>query len=239
MGWKILDTGIDDAAVIMKKDEELLESLHFEKDPILHLYQFAPRSATYGHFLKLADFFDLEKVKKEKMQFAKRPTGGGVIFHLWDFAFSALIPATHKGFSHNTLENYATINNPVLASVEEFLQKTGCELTLEDGAILGPGCKNFCMAKPTKYDVMLDGKKIAGAAQRKTKNGFLHQGSISLMLPSKELLAEILHPNLTVVEGMLAFTYPLLGETASLEELDKGRKEIKEILTKNLTRTFA
>ena len=90
----------------------------------------------------------------------------------------------------------------------------------------------------SKYDVMLEGRKIAGAAQRKTKKGFLHQGSISLVLPSQELLKTILRPNLTVLEGMLAFTYPLLGEKASEEELEKGRLEIKEILTKHLTRTF-
>lgn len=238
MGWKILDTGIDAPEVIMQKDKDLLDTLHLEKDPILHLYEFAPRSATYGHFLKLEEFFDLNKVKEEKMHFAKRPTGGGVIFHLWDFAFSALIPATHLRFSHNTLENYATINNPVLAAVEEFLKKAGCELTPDDGAILGPGCKSFCMAKPTKYDVMLEGKKVAGAAQRKTKGGFLHQGSISLILPSQKLLSSILLKDLTVVEGMMAFTYPLLGEGASEKELISGRKEIKEILTKNLTRTF-
>ncbi len=37
-----------------------------------------------------------------------------------------------------------------------------------------------CFANPVRDDVMLLGRKIAGAAQRRTRGGFLHQGSIQL-----------------------------------------------------------
>jgi lipoate-protein ligase A len=48
------------------------------------------------------------------------------------------------------------------------------------------------MAKPTKYDVMWEGKKVGGGAQRRTKYGFLHQGTISLGRPDEEFLSGIL-----------------------------------------------
>src|SRR2546423_1117404 len=35
-----------------------------------------------------------------------------------------------------------------------------------------------CFANPVRADVLLDGRKIAGAAQRRTTRGLLHQGSI-------------------------------------------------------------
>src|SRR4029077_16539069 len=35
-----------------------------------------------------------------------------------------------------------------------------------------------CFANPVVSDVMESGRKIAGAAQRKTRSGLLHQGSI-------------------------------------------------------------
>ena len=236
MSWKILDTGLASGEVIMQKDADLLEEIALEEDPIIHFYQFEKKSATYGHFLKVTDFFNPAGVEKEGLRLAKRPTGGGIIFHLWDFAFSALIPATHAVFSQNTLENYATINRAVLLAVEEFLQQRGCELTPNDGAILGSGCEHFCMAKPTKYDVMLRGQKVAGAAQRKTRHGLLHQGSISLMMPSKGFLESVLLPDLRVLDGMFTFTFPLLGKEASEEDLDAGRTQIKELLKKYLTK---
>jgi lipoate-protein ligase A len=35
-----------------------------------------------------------------------------------------------------------------------------------------------CFANPVRADVMADGRKIAGAAQRRTRRGLLQQGSI-------------------------------------------------------------
>lgn len=236
MEWKILDTGIDTAEAIMQKDQNLLERVAEEKNPILHFYEWDGPSATYGYFLDPSKFFSMEGLLKTGLQIARRPTGGGIIFHLWDFAFSALIPASHPAFSQNTLQNYATINLSVLAAVEEFLQVRGCELTKEDGVILGEGCANFCMAKPTRYDVMLGGKKVAGAAQRKTKDGLLHQGSLSLVMPSTKLLQEVLLSELNVVEAMSTFTFPLLGMKAEPSEVPIKRKEIQELLIKHFTR---
>jgi lipoate-protein ligase A len=37
---------------------------------------------------------------------------------------------------------------------------------------------NNCFSNPVRADVMLDGRKIAGAAQRRTRRGLLQQGSI-------------------------------------------------------------
>ena len=46
----------------------------------------------------------------------------------------------------------------------------------------GPqGCgysRHLCFANPVSADVMIDSRKIAGAAQRRTRAGLLHQGSI-------------------------------------------------------------
>lgn len=234
--WKVVDTGLDSPQAIMEKDRIFLEKMGLEKSPILHFYEWNTSSITYGYFLDPKKFFSFEGLEKEGISIARRPTGGGIIFHLWDFAFSALIPASHVAFSQNTLENYAYINSAVLLAAQEFLkEKTGFELTPQDGALLGKGCEYFCMAKPTKYDVMLHGKKIAGAAQRKTREGLLHQGSLSLLMPSQKILDTVLLPGFSVSEAMSTFTFPLLGEEESPLRLKKAREQIKELLKKHLT----
>ncbi len=236
MNWKIIETEPQTAVEIMQKDRDLLDSIHCEQSSILHLYEWKTPSITYGHFLNPQKFFSLKAVEQEGISLAKRPTGGGIIFHLWDFAFSAIVPATNPAFSQNTLENYAYINEAVLGAVQEFLQiETGIELTPQDGELIGEGSQYFCMAKPTRYDVMVQGKKVAGAAQRKTKEGYLHQGSISLMMPSSSILKAILLPELSVVEAMNFFTFPLLKQQTDLLSLTRARKQIKQLLTKHLT----
>jgi len=236
MEWKIIDTGEDEARVIMQKDFDLLSALDLEKDPILHFYSWKGNSATYGHFLDPFSFLSEEGVRKTGLSLAKRPTGGGVIFHLGDFAFSALVPATHPAFSENTLENYATVNRRVLAAAEEFLRVKGCVLTETDGEAKEAACAHFCMAKPTRYDVMLEGRKIAGAAQRKTKKGFLHQGSISLFMPSEDFLKTVLRNGEDVIRAMNTYTFSLPGKNPGLSEIAEVRRQIQNLLSKHFRR---
>ena len=38
--------------------------------------------------------------------------------------------------------------------------------------------ESLCFARPTGYDILVEGAKVAGGAQRATRDGLLHQGSI-------------------------------------------------------------
>ena len=77
------------------------------------------------------------------------------------------------------------------------------------------------MAKPTQYDLMVEGKKVGGAAQRRTKNGFLHQATIALALPPISLLQAVVK-NSAVIEAMQRGAYPLLKKTgrSAISNLD-------------------
>lgn len=230
--WNILDTGEGSCSENMRLDGELLENLDQHTLPILHFYQWKGDCATYGHFVKPSDYLNLEAAKELGLSLAKRPTGGGIVFHIWDLAFSILIPAGHPYFSENTLENYAFVNNGVLAAAESFLSEKP-ELIPSNAEALDPSCSRFCMAQPTKYDVVLQGRKIAGAAQRKTKKGFLHQGTIALKMPPEEYLRKVLKSDTKVVDAMMAHTFPLLGED---EDLEEGRRALCRALENQFTK---
>jgi lipoate-protein ligase A len=43
-----------------------------------------------------------------------------------------------------------------------------------------------CFENPVLYDVLVEGRKVAGAAQRRTRRGLIHQGSVqTLDLPKR------------------------------------------------------
>jgi len=234
MGWKHIDTGKRSAAENMALDAALLEDLKVEREPILHLYDWNQEAATYGHFIKPEKCLNLEGVEKLSLQLAKRPTGGGIIFHTCDLAFSVLVPATHPTFSLNPLDNYAFVNNRVIEAINQMVELPA-ELLPAEPTPLDESCKHFCMAKPTKYDVMIQGKKVGGAAQRKTKDGYLHQGSISLGLLSEESLNEVLNLQTQVQEGMRRNSFSLLGENWTQKELIEARLELRHHLQKVFT----
>lgn len=231
----VIDTGAAGAEANMRCDEKLLEGLDPSGDPILHLYGWSGPSATFGHFIAPEKHLDLEKAKRHRLDLARRPTGGGIVFHIWDLAFSFLMPSGHPAFSLNTLENYKFVNGAVLEVMRSFFALKGpVDLIPQDGAVLGAECQNFCMAKPTKYDVVFKGMKIAGAAQRKRKQGYLHQGTISLAYPHVDLLKEVLLSKEEVVEAMRAYTFAPLGRVWEPEELKRAREEIQKRLQDKL-----
>src|SRR5690606_32649995 len=112
------------------------------------------------------------------------------------------------------------------------------ELTLltKDPPPLDETCRHFCMAKPTQYDVMLGERKIAGAAQRRRKQGYLHQGSIAIALPEESFLQALLLPDTQVYAAMHAQSYSILGKNWSKKELEEVRMTLKQQLEKELTR---
>lgn len=233
--WEILDTGTASAERNMAIDAELLEKAADGSAPILHLYRWARPSATYGYFVNPADHLDLEAAARDGLELARRPTGGGIVFHLWDLAFSVIVPASAPFFSENTLSNYAFINRAVANAVEVYIgQDNNTALIPDDAPAFDPACSRFCMAQPTKYDVVLHGRKIAGAAQRQKKNGFLHQGTISLKAPSMDQLESWLLRGSRVLEAMQSYTFALLPVETDEAALETARSSIQELLYQSL-----
>ena len=234
--WSIVNTGVAKAHENMNYDHELLDSLSSESPMILHLYEWQGDCATYGYFIKPFDFLSEQGVQNRGLTLARRPTGGGIIFHVWDLAFSVLVPSSSSYFSDNTLINYKFVNSSVLSAAKEFLKTTSdVEIIPEDFHPIDLSCKKFCMAQPTKYDVVLGGKKIAGAAQRKTNKGFLHQGTISLIMPPKDYLDDVLLSNTQVADAMMLNTFPLMGDKATKEEMSYAKEIMQKLLIKYLT----
>lgn len=227
--WTILDTGSANAQKNMEIDTQLLEELNpHSQSPILHLYDWDLPSATYGHFIDPSAHLSSEILHDGSLQLAKRPTGGGLIFHTTDWAFSILVPAAHEAYSVNVLDNYAFVNNLVMELIKRFLgHRANLSLLPNEATPLDKPSGHFCMAKPTKFDVMLEGKKVGGGAQRRTKSGFLHQGSISLIPPDEAFLKRALLPYTHVSKAMLENTFALLPQ-ASPQELKDARKHLSE-----------
>lgn len=227
MKWQILDSEKASAKSHMDKDQALLQAF---TQPTLHFYEWERPSATYGYFIKPEQFLD----NLNLLDIAKRPTGGGIIFHLADCAFSVLIPANHPAFSINTLDNYAFVNQAVSKAIHELIGGTIPELLPIEPISQDFESSHFCMAKPTKYDVMIGGKKVGGAAQRRSVRGFLHQGTISLGMPSESLMRSILKAGSQVYECMRQNSFYLLGAHPTVNQLRQAQQDLKALLKAQL-----
>ena len=176
----------------MQKDADLLKSVKPQQS-LLHFYQWRSCSFSYGHFIKPQLLLDTEKAMAEGIEFAKRPTGGGILFHGADFAFSFLAACDHSLYGSNQLESYKKINHLTQLALQPFVPAK-IEQHLAEANFIKKKSPTFCWAEPTIYDLMVDGQKLAGAAQRRKKWGLLQQTSILYQPLEHGLLDLILDP---------------------------------------------
>jgi lipoyl(octanoyl) transferase len=195
------DVNSRSAALNMAIDEALLETA---TAPTIRFYRWDHLALSFGYFGKFTE------VENEKRDLVRRWTGGGIVFHGDDLTYSIVIPARDPAFSRSTMSIYEGVHRAVCDALRENRKRA--ELTsvaVVSDRRLGSALRERryseqCFAKPVRADVLLNGTKIAGAAQRRTRRGLLQQGSIQnvdLAPGFEKNLAAELSPN--CVERMI------------------------------------
>lgn len=165
------------AAVNMAIDEALLETA---KVPSIRLYQWKCPALSFGYFGKFADVANYAAER----DLVRRWTGGGIVFHGDDLTYSIVIPANDNAFSESSMAIYEKVHRVLCDAVGA----NGKRAVVAGGGNPGGAADAIriafsaggynCFANPVRADVIVDGRKIAGAAQRRTRRGLLQQGSI-------------------------------------------------------------
>jgi lipoyl(octanoyl) transferase len=151
------------AALNMAIDEALLE---VATEPTIRFYRWNHPALSFGYFGRFAD------VENERRDLVRRWTGGGIVFHGADLTYSIVIPANAPAFSESTMSIYEQTH----AAIQAALVAAGKKAELAEKA--APKISESCFENPVRADVLANGRKIAGAAQRRTRRGLLQQGSI-------------------------------------------------------------
>src|SRR5689334_15832308 len=152
----------------MAMDEVLLESLPRLGKPVLRFYGWTQPAASFGYFQKLSEVERTTHLRP----LIRRPTGGGIVPHDADWTYSLAFPTTHEWYALAAVESYRRVHQWIQDAFAKIDVVT--ELAPQSHRA-GPG---QCFVGYEKSDVLWRGKKIAGAAQRRTRSGLLLQGSI-------------------------------------------------------------
>ena len=155
----------------MEFDKSLLE----KGEPTFRLYTWKPNSFTLGRSQKQ------ENIEKFGNDWARRETGGGLLFHGYDVSYSITIPTKLLG-SKSVKESYEYLCSFLL----HFYKKLGLHVEYAKDINLELSKSFFCQEGFEPYDMMYDGKKIGGNAQRRTKTTILQHGSIPLKKDNRE-----------------------------------------------------
>jgi lipoyl(octanoyl) transferase len=152
---------------VMAVDECLLEMAEI---PVLRVYRWAGEWASVGYFGQI----QAARAAFPGVNLVRRWTGGGMVDHRSDWTYSLIIPQGEPLASLRGAESYRQIH----ASLAEALVAEGIKAWLsrgeeETGAAL-------CFENPVSHDLLgAGGRKLAGAGQKRSRIGLLHQGSVA------------------------------------------------------------
>ena len=166
--WVLLESGPGDYALNMGLDEALLEAMPRLERPILRFYGWTQPAVSFGYFQHHAEVERLTHLRP----IVRRPTAGGIVPHDADWTYSLVVPPSHQWYSLAAKDSYRRMHEWIQAAYAK----------LEIGTIIAPAARKVqagqCFLGYEESDLLWQGKKIAGAAQRRRRDGLLIQGSI-------------------------------------------------------------
>ena len=166
--WLRLDSGADTPAYNMALDEALLENAATLGQPVLRFYDWTEPCATFGYSQKITQIEAATKLRP----LIRRCTGGGLVPHNGDWTYSLIFPPDHEWARLVATESYQRTHKLLQAAFKEIGVETE----------LAKCCRRpkpgECFEGHELHDLLWNGKKVAGAAQRRNRHGLLIQGSV-------------------------------------------------------------
>lgn len=203
--WRFIDSGNCSPAYNMALDEALLE-WHSEGKipPTIRFYGWNPPTLSIGYFQKVEKEINMDAVKKYGLGFVRRPTGGRGVLHDMELTYSVIVSEEHPDMPKTVTEAYRVISEGIL----EGFKNLGLEAyfaiprTEEEKQGLKNPRSAVCFDAPSWYELVVEGRKVAGSAQTRQKGVILQHGSILLDLNEDMLFDLFKYSNDRVRERM-------------------------------------
>ena len=206
--WRYLRSEAEAPDMNMAIDEALMMSVGAgEVGPTLRFYGWNPATLSIGYFQKAAEEVDLAEVKARGLGFVRRPTGGRAVLHDRELTYSIIIPESYPGLPESVVDSYRLLSEGMLrglqalglaasmvslSSDQEKAKYAGAASGASSGSTASAepassAASAACFDSPSWYELVIDGRKVAGSAQLRQHRALLQHGSILLDLDAAQL----------------------------------------------------
>ncbi|MFS0689723.1 biotin/lipoate A/B protein ligase family protein [Sporosarcina sp. 179-K 8C2 HS] len=176
----------------MALDEALLEwHSRGEIGPVLRFYEWEPATLSIGYFQRVEKEIDLEAVEKHGLGFVRRPTGGRGVLHEHELTYSVIVTEEYPGMPETVTEAYRVISGGLLEGFRNLglHAEFSVPVSREQNENLKKPKSAVCFDAPSWYELVVEGKKVAGSAQTRQKGVILQHGAILLGLDEDKLVS--------------------------------------------------
>ncbi|MDK4079650.1 biotin/lipoate A/B protein ligase family protein [Staphylococcus pseudintermedius] len=233
--WHFMNTGSHHPYYNMALDEALLYFVsRGEIDPVVRFYTWNPPTLSIGYFQRLSKEIDIEKVKEKGYGLVRRQTGGRGVLHDKELTYSVIVPEAHPDMPQTVTEAYRVISGGLLEGFKSlgFDAHFAVPRSKEEREKLKQPRSSVCFDAPSWYELVVEGKKIAGSAQTRQKGVILQHGSILQDVDIDDLFDMFIFKNERLkakmkeafVEKAVAIN-DLSNETITLAQMEVAFKE--------------
>lgn len=195
MAWRLLDFQKHTIFENMAIDEAILrETTNNNQQPTIRFYASTPAAVTIGYFQDAEKELNTERCNAEKIDIARRITGGRAVFHVDEMTYAITAAHHEQTFPSDILGTYKLISR-CLARGLHHLGINAC-LAEEGRGFKHEDTNTCCFSTSLKNELLVNGRKICGSAQVRKRGGFLQHG-LMLLDFNPERTAGILLQNVT------------------------------------------
>lgn len=154
--------------------------------PTLRLYRWAPATLSLGYGQRGGEQANLDYCLRTGIAVVRRITGGRAVLHDREVTYALVAPERFDLFPGGILGNYRVIAQVLLATIRSF----GVEATLSAGSVKPAASgaeRSACFTAPASYELLFEGRKMTGCAQKRQEGAFLQHGSIPLEMDLERL----------------------------------------------------
>jgi len=210
--WRLLQTGFNNAFMNMAIDKAILHanSKGFIP-PTVRFYGWKPPAISIGYFQSLEEEVDIDACKRFGVDYVRRITGGGAVFHEHELTYSIVIPESHPEIPKNIMDSYGRICGALMKGLKH--------LGIESEYV------------PIN-DIVVKGKKISGNAQTRKMQTVLQHGTILLDVDVDKMFSLLRVPNEKIKDKLIADVKErvtsikhVLGENVSFDVVAEAMKK--------------
>lgn len=220
----------------MSVDQVLLDQAAGEQVATLRFYRWLPATLSLGYFQDI----DSRQTHAASVDCAcvRRASGGGAIMHDHELTYSIALPSSSPWAKRNQ-DLFSLVHQVIIDCLQE-MGVDGCRVFTQAEKDAMPDLPKpfLCFQRRSPGDVVLDGEKVIGSAQRRQKEALLQHGSIlmqrSSFAPELPGICD-LRPDADCSVSLLATKLPSrLGQTLELDicpqSLSKKTLESAELI---------
>jgi lipoate-protein ligase A len=176
---RLLLSGPGEAAANMAIDAAILDRASVERGPTLRIYSWATATLSLGYFQSILQRRD--HAESLSIPVVRRASGGGALIHDRELTYSLVMPTGEVGAGGASHELYRDVHFTLLACLADFGVKA---YRFGDSGSAKPNAEGgepfLCFQRRTDDDLIVDGYKVLGSAQRRGRGGLLQHGSLLL-----------------------------------------------------------